>query len=103
MTRRAASADPEKDSYAEKVRVELHQVHKDLDKLIEKAKASETDVRAKLVEQGDVVKKKREEMELKLAELADASEERWHDVRDEVEHVWRAFRHSVNYFKSHFK
>ena len=103
MTKKITPGASEKASYVEKMRVELHQIHDDLDTLMKKAKASEADVRAKLVEQGDELKKKREEMERKLTALTEAGEERWHDARDEVEHVLKAFRNSVNYFKSHFK
>lgn len=103
MSNKSGAAPPDKTGYVEKMRAELKELEKQLDGLMEKAKASEADIRANLIEQGKELRHKRDEAETKLRQLADAGEERWHETRDEVEHVWKAFRNSVHYFNSHFK
>jgi hypothetical protein len=45
----------------------------------------------------------REEGGRQLKHAVEASEEAWDNVREDVEHTWKAFQHSVNYFRSHFK
>jgi DNA repair ATPase RecN len=103
MSKNSDATPPDKTGYVEKMQAELKHLHQEVDGLMEKAKASEADMRAKLIEQGKELGHKRDEAETKLRALVDAGEEHWHEARDEVEHVWKAFRNSVHYFKSHFK
>jgi DNA repair ATPase RecN len=103
MSKNSDATPSDKTGYVEKMRAELKELEEQLDGLMEKAKASEADIRTKLLEQGKELGHKRDEAETKLRELVDAGEERWHEASDEVEHVWKAFRNSVNYFRSHFK
>jgi ElaB/YqjD/DUF883 family membrane-anchored ribosome-binding protein len=103
MLPKSDATPSERTGYVEKMRAELKELHHELDGLMLKAKASEADMRAKLVAQGKELKHKRDEAETKLRDLVDSGEEHWHEARDEVEHVWKAFRNSVHYFKSHFK
>ena len=49
------------------------------------------------------LREKRREAKRKIDDIQAASEEKWQQVKDEVEHAWKALGNSFNYFKSHFK
>ena len=60
-------------------------------------------MKAKYKEQLAEAKAQRAKAEGKLREVREAGEDAWEDLREDAEHTWKAFRNSVNYFKSHFK
>ena len=103
MSRNSNAAPRDETGYVDKMHKELKELEEEFDALMDKAKASEAGLRAKLVQQGNELRSKRDEAKAKLNELAEASEERWQDAREEAERVWKAFQNSVHYFRSHFK
>jgi uncharacterized coiled-coil DUF342 family protein len=92
-----------RDAYVEKMKRQLDELNAQADELEKKIQHAEKDVQAKLQEQLDGLRKKRDQVMNKLEEMKAAGEDLWEKLVGEVEYAWEAFKHSVNYFKSHFK
>ncbi len=90
-------------AYVEQKTSELNQWKGELDELKDKAKDTTGDLEAKLDNQMVELQRLREEGASRLKRVVEASEDAWEDFKDDAEHTWKAFRHSVNYFKSHFR
>ena len=60
-------------------------------------------MKEKFQQQFEEAKAQRTAAEQKLKELRSAGEDAWEGLKDDAEKTWKAFRNSVNYFKSHFK
>ncbi len=93
----------EKKTYVEQKESELDDWKEELNELKGKAKATQGEVKAKLEAQMNELHRLRDEGGARLKKVVEASEDAWEHFREDVEHTWKAFRHSVNYFKSHFK
>ena len=89
--------------YVDKKTAELNDWKHELDELAQAAKETTGEVKAKLESQMAELHRLRQEGTDRLRRAVDASEDAVENLRDDVEHTWKAFRHSVNYFKSHFK
>lgn len=89
--------------YVEKKTSELDKWKSELEDLKGMAKSTSGALKAKLDGQMHELQRLRGEAGDRLKQALEASEGTWETVRDDVEHTWKAFRHSVNYFKSHFK
>lgn len=92
-----------KDSYVEQKSSELKQWKVELEELKERAKKTTGALKAKLDNQMKELQRLREEGGSRLKRVVDAGEDAWEGLKEDVEHTWKAFRHSVNYFNSHFK
>ena len=92
-----------KESYVEQKSSELKQWKIELEELKERARETTGGLKAKLDNQMKELQRLREEGGSRLKRVVDAGEDAWEGFREDVEHTWKAFRHSVNYFNSHFK
>jgi DNA anti-recombination protein RmuC len=92
-----------RDAYVEKMKKQLDELNAQADELEKKMQHTEKDVQAKLQQQLEGVREKRDQLMNKLEEMKTAGEDLWEKLVGEVEHAWEAFKHSVNYFKSYFK
>ena len=92
-----------RESYVEQKSSELKQWKIELDGLKQRAKETSGGLKIKLDNQMKELQRLRREGGSRLKRVVDASEDAWEGLRDDVEHTWKAFRHSVNYFSSHFK
>lgn len=92
-----------RDQFIASVKQKLDQLNTEIDHLEGKVKETSGEARKKYKAQLDDVREKREALKQKLTELRAASEAQWDKLKLEVDHAWKAFHNSVNYFKSHFK
>ncbi|QOC23904.1 hypothetical protein IC757_07255 [Wenzhouxiangella sp. AB-CW3] len=81
----------------------LDQLNAEIDKLEARADEVRAESRRKLDAQREEMQQRRDELEKKLREVRAASEAQFDKLKLEAEHAWKAFRNSVNYFRSHFK
>jgi DNA repair ATPase RecN len=92
-----------RDQFIQSVKEKLDRINGEIDLLEEKIKVSGGQAREKYQDQLEEVRAKRTELKQKLKDLKAASDAQWDKLKLEVEHAWKAFSNSVNYFKSHFK
>jgi DNA repair exonuclease SbcCD ATPase subunit len=92
-----------KKEYIERKESELEGWKAELQDLKNKAQDTSGELKAKLDNQMVELHRLSEEGANRLKSLVHASEDAWDHFREDVDHTWSAFRHSVNYFKSHFK
>lgn len=92
-----------RDQFIESVKSKLDDLNAEIDRLEGKVNDASGEAKKKYQAQLEEVREKRTELKKKLTELRNASEAQWEKLKLEVEHAWKAFSNSVNYFKSHFK
>ena len=92
-----------RDKFIERTKQRLDELNEEIDHLEKRADEVRADSRKKLEEQRKEVQQRRDELEKKLKEVRSASEAQFDKLKLEAEHAWKAFKNSVNYFRSHFK
>lgn len=89
-----------RDEYVKKMKAQLAEWSVEIDKLeVVLSKAGE-ETRKELQPYMTKARDAREIFASKLSEIKDSSEATWDSSKAEVEHVWKTFKQSVNYFKS---
>jgi predicted nucleic acid-binding Zn-ribbon protein len=89
-----------RDEYVDKMKAQMDELNEEIGKLEEKLSAASEATREKLAPHLDKARDARDRVAKKLGELMDAGEASWDALQDEVEHLWKTFKQSVNYFKS---
>lgn len=89
-----------RDEYVAKMKAQLDQWNEEIDKLEEKLSAASEASKEKLEPHLEKARVARDAATKKLAELKEAGESSWESLQAEVEHVWKTFKQSLNYFKS---
>jgi septal ring factor EnvC (AmiA/AmiB activator) len=89
-----------RDEYLEKMKAQLDEWSAEIGTLEAKlAKANEA-TRKRLEPHLAKAREAQNAVMKKLAELKDSGEASWDSASADVEHVWKVFKQSVNYFKS---
>lgn len=92
-----------KDSYIEKMKLQLDELDAKMNKVEAMAKEAREDVKEKYKEEMTKLRKQSKLAVAKLEELKASSEETWESTVTEMEKVRDAFIHSFHYFKSQIK
>lgn len=92
-----------KDSYIEKMKLQLDELDAKMNKVEAMAKEAKEDVKEKYKEEMTKLRKQSKLAVAKLEELKASSEETWESTVSEMEKVRDAFIHSFHYFKSQIK
>jgi uncharacterized coiled-coil protein SlyX len=92
-----------RDEFVEKLKHQLDELNTQVDEIEEKIGKAQADVKAKYDEKLGALRQQKQESQDKLNEIIAAGEDKWEQLRDQVDHTWKAFQHSVNYFKSQLK
>ena len=92
-----------KDSYIEKMKLQLDELDAKMNKVEAMAKEAREDVKEKYKEEMTKLRKQSKLAVAKLEELKASSEETWESTVSEMEKVRDAFIHSFHYFKSQIK
>ena len=92
-----------RDEYVAKMKAQLDEWNEDLEGLEAKLAETAEPIKSKLEPQLAKARSSYASAGQKLSELRGAGEESWDDLTGEVEHVWKALRQSINYFKSQLK
>jgi len=90
-------------AYVEKLKAQLDEWNADIDKLEAKAKKAEAEFKAKYEDDLAKLHLQRTEVKAKLAEIQDASEEAWEDLRYAFEKSWDIYKESIERAISRFK
>lgn len=89
-----------RDEYVEKMKARLDEWNKEIDTLEEKLSEAGDETRQRLEPYLQKAHESRDQVVAKFGELKEGGETSFEARRDQVEHVWKAFKQSVNYFKS---
>jgi predicted nucleic acid-binding Zn-ribbon protein len=89
-----------REEYVEKMKSQLDEWNSDLDNLERKYHEASDETKRRLEPHLQKVREARDTTRAKIKELKDSGEASWDAAVDEVEHVWKTFKQSVNYFKS---
>ncbi len=89
-----------RDEYVDKMKAQLDEWNAEMHKLEGKFHEASDETKRKLEPHLAKVREARDATVAKLKELKDSGEASWDSAVDEVEHVWKTFKQSVNYFKS---
>lgn len=99
-TTKQADLSEKRGEYVERMKEQLDEWNAWIGRAEKRLEEKTAPSRAKLEEQVESAKRNYQTGLAKLQEIRDGGEEQFQRLRDEAEHVWKAFRHSVNYFKS---
>ncbi len=89
-----------REEYIAKMKAQLDDWNADLGKLEAKLADASDATKERLAPYVENVRDARDAAAKKLSELKNSGEASWESLQDEVEHVWKTFKQSVNYFKS---
>lgn len=89
-----------RDEFVTKIKGQLDEWSAEIGKLEEKLEKAGDETRKELQPYMTKAKEAGKTLATKLNELKDSSEATWEASKDDVEHVWKTFKQSVNYFKS---
>ncbi|MCJ7753621.1 MAG: hypothetical protein MUP13_03570 [Thermoanaerobaculales bacterium] len=89
-----------REEYVTKMKAQLDEWNADLGKLEAKLADASDATKERLEPYLENVRDARDAAAKKLGELRNSGEASWESLQDDVEHVWKTFKQSVNYFKS---
>ena len=92
-----------RERFIEGIKQRLDELNTEIEQLEKRADEVRAESRKKLDAQREEIQQRRDELDKKLKEVRAASEAQLDKLKLETEHAWKAFKHSVNYFRSHFK
>ena len=92
-----------RDQYVQKMKQQIDDLNGQIDKLGEKAKGANVELRAKYDEQMSELGKLSKAAHKKMEEIRDSGEDKWEALVAEGDKIQKAFVHSFNYFKSQLK
>lgn len=85
----------EKEQYRQKMKAQFDELMAEVDKLRAKASGASADANLKLAQYVKDLEVRIDEGKAKLAELTDASEDRWDSVKEGFESVWRSLKSAI--------
>ena len=92
-----------RDGYVSKMKLRLDKWNVEMDALEAKVHKGNEDTKVKYQEQLIALRAKRQEGEKQLEAIKSASDDSWEHLKAEAENIRKAFKDSINQFKSHFK
>jgi uncharacterized coiled-coil DUF342 family protein len=93
----------EKEIYQQKLEAKLDEWRSEIDKMRAKASGASADAKLEMNKMADELEAKIEEGKNKLAELADASDDKWESVKDDLEAKWQSLKSAFSDAASKFK
>lgn len=92
-----------RDAYVQKLKAKVDEWNADIDKLAAKADQSEADAKISYQEQLEEMRAKRQELEEKIADLQNAGESAWEEIKQGVESSWEVWKASFSRAKTAFE
>ncbi len=89
-----------KDEYIEKMKNQLDEWNKDIDRLEAQISEVQSSAKEQLQTRLKQAREGYETAKEKLEEIRAGGEESWEKARDEIEHVGKVLKQSINYFRS---
>ncbi len=92
-----------RDAYVEKLKAQLDEWNAELDKLQARLRGARADAKIDYEKQIKTLRQQRDEATTKLAEIQEASEDAWEDLKQGMENTWTALKEAFERAKSRFK
>ncbi|WP_116473251.1 sll1863 family stress response protein [Zobellella maritima] len=92
-----------KDAYQQKLRSQLDEWDAELNRLKAKADMAKADIQIEYNKQIKALQSKRDEAGKKLAELEQASDDAWVDLKSGIENAWESLGQALKSASSRFK
>ena len=92
-----------KESYQQKLQAQLDEWNADIDKLKARAEKAESSARIEYYEQIEDLRLKQNAAKDKLAELHDAGDDAWEDLKAGIENAWSTLGDSVEQAVARFR
>jgi uncharacterized coiled-coil DUF342 family protein len=92
-----------RDAYVEKMKAKLDEWNAEIDKLAAEADQADAETKIEYNKQIVDLRAKRKEMEDKIAEVQQAGEGAWEDLKQGIENSWEILKTSFNRAKSRFE
>ncbi len=92
-----------KEAYEKKLKAQLDEWGAEIDKLKAKADNAESDVQLEYYKQIEELRSKQEDATNKLAELREASDDAWEDLKAGIESAWDSLSMAVKNARERFK
>ena len=89
-----------REEYIEKMQQQLDEWNRELDTLEGRVTTATRPAREKLRDQLDKIRHTHDTGKAKLEEIQEAGQEGWDELKGDVNDIWEALRHSINYFRS---
>ena len=92
-----------RDEYVEKIKAKLDQWNAEIDKMQAKAREADADEKIERQKQVDEMRRQRDDAEVRLKELQEASDDAWTDMKSGFDRAWTslstAFENAMSRFK----
>ena len=92
-----------KELYKQKMQAQLEEWEAEVDRFKAKASGASANVQLELNKEINALKGKIEQGKIKLAEIADASEDAWESIKEGVDSAWDSLKAAVSDAKAKFK
>ena len=92
-----------KELYKQKMQAQLDEWEVEVDRFKAKASGASANVQLELNKEISALKDKIEQGKIKLAEIADASEDAWESIKEGVDSAWDSLKVAVSDAKAKFK
>jgi predicted nucleic acid-binding Zn-ribbon protein len=92
-----------RDAYVQKLKAKMDEWNADIDKLAAKADQANAETKIKYHKQLEDLRAKRKDLEDKIAEVQQASESAWEDLKQGIENSWEILKASFRKSKSEFE
>ena len=92
-----------RDAYVQKLKAKMDEWNVEIDKLQAKADQAEAEAKIEYHEQIEDLRAKRKEVEAKIAEVQQAGEGAWEDLKQGLENSWEILKGAFAKVKSRFE
>lgn len=92
-----------RDAYVQKLKAKIDEWNADIDKLTAKADQAEADAKIKYHQELEALRAKRQDLEEKIANLQNAGESAWEELKQGVESSWEVWKASFSRAKTAFE
>jgi uncharacterized coiled-coil DUF342 family protein len=93
---------PDKDAYVQKLHAKLDEWNAGIDKLKARANKAEAETRLEYQKEIENLQKKGKEVEERLAEVRQASEGAWEDLKSGIQSAWDSMEEALKSARSRF-
>ncbi len=93
----------ERRAFIERMKDRLDEVDVRIDRLEKKVDEAKDEARKEYRARIAEMREQRQKIRKRMDEMADAGEQRWAQLKGQVEETWKALENSFKYFKSQFR